>query len=76
MKLISNCLALVIVIGFSTQVWANVSHALLVLNYSINFLLYCVGNSNVRKEAFRMLFRCKNIYWSDWQTGRTVGKDQ
>lgn len=46
-----------------------VVHVLLALNYSINFLLYCVGNKNVRDEAFQVFFRCKNIYWGDWQKG-------
>ena len=51
--------------------WTNVpghefifclAHIMYVLNYSANFLLYCLGNSNVRKEAFKFFFKGKNLY--------------
>ncbi len=44
-------------------------HILYVLNYSINFLLYCAANKTVRKETLRLIvstFNCKNLYWREW----------
>ena len=41
-----------------------ISHIMIVANYSINFLLYCVANKQVRAETWDFLFRCKNLYWS------------
>ncbi len=51
----------------NSTIWACVGHVLLVLNYSINFLLYCIGNANIRRETFMWIFKCKNIYRGDSQ---------
>ena len=41
----------------------NICHMLYVANYAINFLLYCLGNKDVRKETVSLL--------KDWrQAGR------
>ena len=40
----------------------NVSHILNNMgNYAINFLLYCLGNKDVRKETFSLLKEWKDI---------------
>ena len=39
----------------------NISHILYVGNYAINFLLYCLGNKDVRKETFSLLKEWKDV---------------
>ena len=39
----------------------NVSHMLYVANYAINFILYCLGNKDVRLETFRLLRDWKDV---------------
>lgn len=65
-----KCLSVIYV--FVPDYWSNiptrsipvcVAHILLVLNYSINFLLYCIGNKRVREETIAVLFKCRNLYW-------------
>ncbi|TRY79144.1 hypothetical protein TCAL_05999 [Tigriopus californicus] len=65
-----KCLSMIYV--FVPDYWSNiparsipvcVAHVLMVLNYSINFLLYCIGNKRVREETIAVLFKCRNLYW-------------
>jgi len=42
----------------------NFFYVLYVLGHCINHILYCMTNKQIQEETSKILFQCKNIYWS------------
>ena len=42
----------------------NFFYVLYVIGHCINHILYCLTNKQIQEETSKILFQCKNIYWS------------
>ena len=44
--------------------FASVTYVMYVLGHAINHILYCLTNKQIQNETWKMLLRCKNLYWT------------
>ena len=44
--------------------FASVTYVMYVLGHAINHILYCLTNKQIQDETWKMILRCKNLYWT------------